>query len=220
MEFREVPGGGSVQRPAIDRDDLAEKQAAFKGEFAYEDARFSGIDQAGVRGEGSLRRCSVSGVDLSGADLPGLDMMDVCLEGVDLSNARLRAGAVRRVELLRCRGVGLRLTLEQARDLYVQDSRLDYAVIEVGRVKGLAVFEGCSFREAVITGDLSGLVFSNCDFTGAEFTASRAQGCDLRSSRLGEARGLLSLRGAKISADQAVTAAEALAAEAGLVLEP
>jgi uncharacterized protein YjbI with pentapeptide repeats len=120
---------------------------------------------------------------------------------------------------LRCRGIGLRLTVKHAGDVYAYDSRLDYAVVEVGRVKGLAVFDGCSFREAVISGDLSGVVFSDCDLTGTEFAASRAQGCDLRGSRLGAARGLLSLRGAKISADQAVDVADALAAEAGLVVE-
>ena len=218
MEFRDVSGGRSVQRPSIDEDDLVDEQAAFKGEFAYEDARFSGGDQAGVSGEGSLRRCVVNGVDLSGAVLSHLDVMDTSLQDVDLSNASL-GGAARRAELLRCRGVGLRLTLEQASDIYTHDCRLDYAVVEVGRVKGLAVFDGCSFREAVITGDLSGVVFSNCDLIGTEFTASRAQGCDLRGSRLGAVRGLLSLRGAKISADQAVDVADALAAEAGLIVE-
>lgn len=81
------------------------------------------------------------------------------------------------------------------------------------------MFDGCSLRAAVITGDLSGVVFTDCDLTATEFTATRAQGCDLRGSRLGAARGLLSLRGAKISADQAVDIADALAAEAGLVVE-
>jgi len=214
-----VSSGRSVRRPAIDEDDLAEEQSAFKGEFAYEDARFSGGDQAGVSGEGSLRRCVVTGVDLSGAHLSGLDLMDVCLRDVDLSNASLGVGTARRGELLHSRAVGLRLTLKQASDVYVQDTRLDYAIVEVGWVKGLAVFDGCSFREAVITGDLSGVVFANCDLTGAQFDVSRARGCDLRGSRLGDARGLLSLRGAKISADQAVAAADALAAEAGLVVE-
>lgn len=218
MEFRDVSGGRSLQRPAIDEADLVEQRAAFKGEFTYEDARLGGGEQAGVTGEGSLRRCVVNGVDLSGAVLSHLDLMDVRLEGVDLSNASL-GGTAKRVELLRCRGIGLRLAVQQGADVYVHDSRLDYAVVEVGRVKGLLVFEGCSLREAVISGDLSGVVFSDCDLTGSEFTVSRAKDCDLRGSRLDAVRGLLTLRGAKISPSQAVDVADALAAEAGLVVD-
>lgn len=218
MKFRDVSGGRSLQRPALDKDDLVEQRAAFKGEFAYEDARLNGSGQAGVTGEGLLRRCVVDGVDLSCAVLAHLDVMDVRLEGVDLSNASV-GGAVKRVELLRCRGIGLRLALEHAVDMYAHDSRLDYAIIEIGRVKGLAVFDGCSLRESVISGDLSGVVFSDCDLTGAEFAANRAQDCDLRGSRLDAARGLLSLRGATISAAQALDVADALATEAGLIVD-
>lgn len=220
MEFRAVSGGRSVQRPAIDENDLTERPAAFKGEFAYEDASFHGGDQAGVSGEGTLRRCALAGVNVSGASLSNLDLIDVRLAEVDLSNATLSTATAKRVELLHSRGIGLQLALGQASDIYVHDTRLDYAIIEVGRVKGSAVFDDCSLREAVISGDLSGVVFANCDLTGAEFTASGAQRCDLRSSRLGQVRGLLSLRGAKISADQAIEVAEALASEAGLVVEP
>lgn len=34
-------------------------------------------------------------------------------------------------------------------------------------------FHRCSFREAGVTGDLSGVVFSECDFTAAEFSVRR-----------------------------------------------
>lgn len=219
MEFRDVAGGRSVQRPAIDDDDLAEERAALKGEFTHEDKYFAGGDQAGISGEGALRRCLLNGVDLSGSILRGLDLLDVRLENVDLSNAGLHANTARRVEMLNCRAIGLRLSLDHAGDFYAQETRLDYAVIEVGRAKGLTVFDGCSFRDAVLTGDLSGVVFYHCDLTNAEFAANRAQDCDLRGSRLNETRGLLSLRGAKISPEQAVAAAGTLAAEAGLIIE-
>jgi hypothetical protein len=62
------------------------------------------------------------------------------------------------------------------------------------------------------------VVFADCDFIETEFRATRAAGCDLRSSRFAGARGLLSLRGATISPDQAVAVSGLIAAEAGLVV--
>lgn len=219
MRFRDVSSGRSLQRPSIDMDDLVEEDAGFRGEFAYEDTRFTGGDQAGVVGEGTLRRCLVAGVDVSDARLSPVDLTDVGLTGVDLSNATVGVGIARRVEWEHCRGMGLRLGLERVEDFYAQDCRLDYATVEMGRVKGLAVFQGCSLREAVISGDLSSVLFLDCDLTGAEFAARRAEGCDLRGSRLDGVRGLVSLRGARIHAEQVVSVAEVLAAETGLVIE-
>lgn len=208
-----------MQRPAFDPNDLEEERAAFRGTFSHVDVWFLGGDQSGVSGEGSLRRCAVNRLDLSGSTLSDLELMDVCLSEVDLSNAKVRAGIARRVELLRCRAIGLRLTVESASDFYAQDTKLDFAVLEIGRAKGIAVFDSCSFREAVITGDMSNVLFMGCDLTGAEFAASQARGCDLRGSRLRGVRGLLSLRGAKISADQVIDVADALADEAGMIVE-
>lgn len=137
---------------------------------------------------------------------------------VDLSNTTVEVGTARRVQWEHCRAIGLQLTLGRAEDFYATECRLDYATIEVRRVKGLVVLQGCSLREAVI-GDLSNVLLLDCDLTGAEFAARRAEGCDLRGSELGRARGLVSLRGARISAEQAVSVAEVLAAETGLLVE-
>jgi len=81
------------------------------------------------------------------------------------------------------------------------------------------VFDGCTFTEAMVGGDLSSVVFTGCTFANAEFAATSADGCDLRGSALGGARGLLTLRGARVTADQTVTVAARLAAEAGLTVE-
>jgi uncharacterized protein YjbI with pentapeptide repeats len=79
-------------------------------------------------------------------------------------------------------------------------------------------FKGCTFRETTITGDLSNVRFTDCDFAETEFRATGAAKCDLRGSRLRSAKGLLSLRGAKISPEQAVAASNLIAAEAGLIV--
>ncbi|HEV2782387.1 MAG TPA: pentapeptide repeat-containing protein [Actinophytocola sp.] len=172
-----------------------------------------------MAGEGTISTAIVERVDLSGAKLGPLTLTDVVLRSVELSNASLQQVVARRVELRTCRAMGLRLSLELATDLVVEDCRLDYGLLHIEKVKGVAVFLGCSFREATISGDLSNVVFADCDFIDTEFRATRASNCDLRTSRFTTARGLLSLRGATIGPEQAVAVSNLIAAEAGLIVE-
>lgn len=181
--------------------------------------RVTGGSGAGARGEGELRRCLLDSVDLSESRFRPLTLVDVRLARVEISNAQWHAVVARRVELVSARAVGLGLSLDLAADLYVEQTRLDYAGVHLERVRGHAVFHDCSFREARIGGDLSGVIFSECDFAGAEFTGTAARDTDLRSSRLSGVRGLHSLRGALIDYDQLIGIAPQLAAEAGLRVE-
>ncbi|MEV7553161.1 pentapeptide repeat-containing protein [Amycolatopsis sp. NPDC089917] len=215
MEFRDF-GGIKVRRPAVGRKDLTGEPAVFEGDFDFDSVHLDGGDQDGARGGGEIVRSLVSEVSLANARLDRLTLSDVVFEGVDLSNAAIRELSARRVEILRCRAIGLGVSIASASDLYVENARFDYASLAVERVKGPAVFSGCSFRETVFSGDLSRLTFVDCDFTETEFAATGAADCDLRGSRLSGARGLLTLRGAKITAGQAVAIAGILAAESGL----
>jgi uncharacterized protein YjbI with pentapeptide repeats len=215
MGSRKLRGGRSVRLPDFEVDDLAVQVAAFRGEIDLDLAHVDGGDQAGVVGEGLVSHCLVERVDFAGAQFVPLSLDDVVFRDVDLSNAVLHRVAARRVEFLQCRAIGLRLTLDHAADVVLSDCRLDYANIRVERVKGVLAFQDCSFREAVISGDLSNVVFENCDFTGAEFDVAKAEKCDFRSSSLAGARGLISLRGAEISTEQAVSVAVRLAVEVG-----
>ncbi|HEX4723951.1 MAG TPA: pentapeptide repeat-containing protein [Pseudonocardiaceae bacterium] len=218
MEFREVAGDKSVRRPSFDVADLVDTPADFHADFTYDDVRVTGGDQTGVSGDGVLRKCLVTGVNLTEARLSHLDLRDTRFADVELSNATLDVNTVRAVEFLTCRATGLRLAIGQATDLYFGDCKLDYAGIEITKVKGLTVFEGCSFRDARLFGDLSDTVFVDCDFAGADFAAQRAERCELPGSRLVGARGLLTLRGARLTRDQAISVADVLATEAGLVI--
>ena len=166
----------------------------------------------------------VVGVALDGADLAEtrrspLTLVDSVLRRCDLSAAVWQGVTLRQVELLDCRALGLRLSVDLGQDVYVEGGRFDSATVRISRVRGLVVFDGCTFSEAMIGGDLSAVVFTGCTFDGAEFAATAAQGCDLRESRLAGARGLATLRGARVTADQTVTIAPRLAAELGLTVE-
>ena len=164
------------------------------------------------------------GVELDGADLAEsrrapLTVIDSVLRRCDLSAAVWQQVTVRQTELLDCRALGLRLSVDLAQDVYVSGCRFGDAVLRVERVRGLLVFAGCDFTDAVVSGDLSAAIFTDCTFAGAEFAATAADGCDLRGSRLAGSRGLLTLRGARVTADQTLTIAARLAAEAGLAVE-
>ncbi|UUV30982.1 pentapeptide repeat-containing protein [Amycolatopsis roodepoortensis] len=215
MDFRDFDGI-KVRRPSVERDDLESEPAVFRGDFDFDSVRLDGGDQSGVRGGGEIARSVVSDVSLANSRLDRLTLSDVTFEGVDLSNAAIRELSARRVEILRCRAIGLGVAITSATDLYVENGRFDYASVTVERAKGPAVFSGCSFREMVFSGDLSRLTFVDCEFAGTEFAAVSALDCDLRGSRLSDVRGLLTLRGAKITGEQAVSVAGILAAESGL----
>jgi uncharacterized protein YjbI with pentapeptide repeats len=218
VDVRKLGDGRTLLRPAVDEDLLTVEPAALSGDFEHELVRFDGGTQVQVRGSGSMSESVLAGVDMSGARLRQLTLTDVAFEQVDLSGAVLDEVTARRVELVRCRAMGLRLVVAQLADVYAEGCRFDYGTLHVERAKGRAAFRECTFREATISGDLSDTVFIDCDFAAADFQAALAKGCDLRSSRLVGARGLLSLRGAQITAEQAVSVADQLAAEAGLIV--
>ena len=160
----------------------------------------------------------LDGIDLAETRRAPLTIVDSVLRRCDLSAAVWQQVTLRQTELLDCRALGLRLSVDLAQDGYAEGCRFDHAVLRVGRVRGLLVFAGCDFTEAVVGGDLSAVVFTDCTFAGAEFAATAADGCDLRGSRLAGARGLLTLRGARVTADQTLAVAARLAAEAGLAV--
>jgi uncharacterized protein YjbI with pentapeptide repeats len=159
------------------------------------------------------------GLDLAGTRRSPLSLIDSVLRRCDLSAAVWQAVTMRQVELLDCRALGLRLSVDLAQDVYVDGGRFDAATLRISRVRGLVVFDNCTFTDAVVAGDLSSTVFTRCSFAGAEFAATAADGCDLRGSTLGESRGLLTLRGARVTTDQAVAFAPRLASEAGFTVE-
>lgn len=215
MDFRDFGEKRVLQRPAIDVDDVALADTALKGSFGVSLARYEGGEYSGVSGEGEISRSLLSRLDLSVSRYAALNVADVVLEHADMSNGEWSQVTARRVELVSCRATGWRLSLALAWDVYVADSRLDYSMVEIHKAKGLVVFERCSFSRAQLVGDLSRVLLVNCNLGGVEFCATAARGCDLRSSQVGGASGLMSMRGARITDEQVAAVAEQLAREVG-----
>lgn len=216
VRSRDIGDGRSLRRPDLNRDALTPTEAPPGPVIDLAEALVTGGSLAEVRGDGEILRCALDSVDFAESRFHPLTLADVEMRDAEVSNAQWHDVTARRVELRSGRGVGLGLSLSLAWDLFVEDYRLDYAGIHIERVRGHAVFSGCSFREARIGGDLSRVVFQNCDFTNTQFEATAARDCDLRSSQLAGARGLSTLRGAVLDADQVIAVAGQLAAEAGL----
>ncbi|HEU5472320.1 MAG TPA: pentapeptide repeat-containing protein [Actinophytocola sp.] len=219
MTSRQLADGRSIRLPEVDPDELTPTTATFTGAFDLDSALVDGGDATNATGAGALEACLVRQLNLSHAKLSPLTLVDVIMTGVDLSNATLHRVTARRTEFRTCRAIGLHLTLDNATDVSITDSRLDYATVDIAKVRGALVFTGCTFRESIISGDLSNTLFLDCDFHDTEFRATRAAGCDLRTSRITSAHGLLSLRGTKIDAEQALFLATILATEAGLIVD-
>lgn len=202
----DAPAGGSFE--VLDADYLAADSASFVD-----------LDLSRRSGTGELRRVSMTGVDLSGSQLRSLSLINTRFTQVDLSNATLNEVTANRAEWRDCRAVGLGVAFTTATDLLIIDCVLNYARVEFVRARPRIVLAGCSLRESMISGDLTGVVFDDCDITETEFRATRASNCDLRTSRLTAPRGLSTLRGARVTAAQTLGIAENLAVEAGLVID-
>ena len=214
MAMRRFGNKRSIQQPTY--EELRTEPARLTGEFAVADVRVEGGDFAGTEGDGEIERAELAGVNLSETRWRSVTLVDTMLSTVDISNAVWTGVTARRVELVSARATGFGVSIDLAWDVYIADCRLDYATIRINRVKGWLVFERCTFAEARIVGDLSRVLLVDCELAGAEFDATNARDCDLRGSRLADARGISTLKGATISPDQLVSVADRLAVEAGL----
>jgi uncharacterized protein YjbI with pentapeptide repeats len=203
--------------PDLDESSLEPLGAPLDHELDVYRSRISG-EHAGLRGSGEVAESLLDGASMADSRLDPLTLTDVRIRRGDLSNAVWEHLTARRVAVEGCRSVGWRVIVDFAEDLLVEGCRWDHGGIFVTRTRGAVVFRDCTFAGTTLRGDLSRVWFDSCDLAGAEFNASGAAGCDLRTSRLAGAGGLLTLRGARIGSDQLFDIAGLLAVEAGFEL--
>ncbi|MCW2503049.1 MAG: hypothetical protein JWO79_1333 [Actinomycetia bacterium] len=204
--------------PDLDEDSLTPSPLVDDGEIDVYQGIVSG-EHSGHEGSAEITGSLLQGANLSGTRLEPVSITHSAIRKGDLSNAVWVSASIRRTAITGCRAVGWRLFLDLAEDLLVEDCRWELGSVHVTRSKGPVVFRNCTFEGTAIRGDLSSVIFDGCTLAGAEFGADRATGTDLRTSRLAGARGLGTLRGALITAAQAVELAGVLAAELGFDVE-
>jgi uncharacterized protein YjbI with pentapeptide repeats len=208
----------SPRPPRVDASELRAVSSILSGELDLFQARLT-CDHAGLAGGGEMAEVVAEGASLAQSRLDPLHLTDVVLRRTDLSNASWAGMTARRLMVSGCRTVGWRVICDFAEELVVEECRWEHGGLHLGRSRGGVVFRGCTFAGTSLRGDFSRMVFDGCDFAGAEFAVSAAARCDLRTSDLEGARGLTTLRGARIRSEQAMGIADLLAVEAGFLLD-
>jgi uncharacterized protein YjbI with pentapeptide repeats len=219
VKFRKIDDKRSMRKPLWETERLRPFDEEPEPDFELSERLIDGLEWIDGQGDGSLDQSLLRSVDFSGTALSPLEIVDVTVERSALANARWERTTARRLEITDSQLVGWQAQFSLVQDLYIADSRADFAGISIGTAKGPVVFERCRFMNATFLGDLSTAVFIDCTFPGADFSrVANAKGCDFRRAELAGINGLMSLRGALITADQAVEIAGELATAAGFKL--
>jgi uncharacterized protein YjbI with pentapeptide repeats len=153
----------------------------------------------------SLKQARLENVNWREQLMRRLDLTDVHLQNVDLSNARWEHLGAERVVLEACRLTGFALLAARLKDARLADCQARFAQFEKAGLKR-ARFERCVFTEANFNGaDLQGAVFIGCDLHHATFSGANLVGCDFRESNLESSRVAIGeLTGAIVTPSQAV----------------
>lgn len=219
MKFRKIDDDRSMRSPVVEAERLVPLSDGLDQDFEFSERLIEGADWSEETGDGVLEASVVRDSDFSGVALSPLEIVDTSVDHSVLSNGRWEKVTARRLEVTESQLVGWQAQFALASDVYVADCRADFAAISINTAKGPVVFERCRFAEATFLGDFSRTIFIDCTFPGADFTrVSNARGCDFRRSELSGVRGLMSLKGSLITADQAVHIAGELAVAAGFEL--
>jgi uncharacterized protein YjbI with pentapeptide repeats len=219
VKFRKIDDKRSMRRPLMETDRLRPLTEIPDSDFELSEHRIEDAAWTGAQLDGSLEQSVLRNVDLSGTALSPFEVVDVTVERSVLANGRWERTTARRLEITESQLVGWQAQFALAQDVYIADCRADFAGISIGTAKGPVVFERCRFTNATFLGDFSKAVFIDCAFPGADFSrVANAKGCDLRRADLGGITGLMSLRGALITPDQAVDIAGELAKAVGFTL--
>ena len=183
------------------------------GEFvSLEGMRLQHVERVDARmGTLHVDGSELDGVRLAGGQFGSAVWKDVRLSRCDLANVRARRMDLLRVAFVDCRMTGLTTDAVDWKDVLVRNGDLSYAQVAGGTFQSCE-FEGCKWQEADLQNtDFSGCVFRSCDFSRADLRGARLNGADFRTSEIeGMVVGIHDLRGAIVSADQAIVLSRVL----------
>jgi len=147
---------------------------------------------------------------LAGVRFTGLECRDVEFVHCDLSGARLEDAVLTRVAFTDCRLTGTSFDGARLTDVRIADSTADLAGFRMAQARFLLV-ENTSLHGAdLYEVDAEHCALLGCDLAGANVDAARLRETDLHGSTLDDVRGVLSLRGTRISPDQILPLATGL----------
>jgi uncharacterized protein YjbI with pentapeptide repeats len=166
----------------------------------FDDLDLSEREAAGAE----LDQCRYRGVNLGQVRFYRTTIKDCEFSRCDLANLRARESSIRRVAMSGTRMTGLTWITGTIRDLTLDGCRLDLGYFSATKFSHV-VFRNCRLDQVNFgDADLSDVRFESCDLTGAQFSGAsladtKFSGCDLTGLV-----GVASLRGATISATDAM----------------
>jgi uncharacterized protein YjbI with pentapeptide repeats len=176
---------------------------------------FSGCDLGHLHVRGA--HCSSS--HFVAADLQDARLIDVVLDGCDLSGARLDEAALTRVRFQDCRLSGVQFNAAHLSDVRFVNCRLDGASFRMTRGKRVW-FEQSLLSEAEFTAaELAHVRFDHCDLTTADFSQARIPDARLHGSVVDDLRGVAGLQRPVIDGTQAVPFGLLLLGVQGVVID-
>lgn len=150
----------------------------------------------------TFERCSLAQTDIHRASFS-----DVTLTDCDLTGAHVSQSYWNGCTLRDCRAVGADLTKSYLRATRLHGCNLGFVNLSESKLEGVGLVE-CDLHEASLARvKLRRTTFGQCDLTRAELFLTRLSGMDLSGNVLAGLRlsdTFAELRGARISADQAV----------------
>lgn len=151
-----------------------------------------------------IEKAALNHVLLAQTEISAVQVIDARLETCDLSGAVWEKAHLRRIELLGCRLMGIKLVDASLDDALIKDCNGEYGVFWSASFKSVR-FERCTLRHASFQdANLSGVVFDHCDLTNADLRGTKLHGADLRGSTLmGINVGIKELQGVIIDPTQA-----------------
>jgi uncharacterized protein YjbI with pentapeptide repeats len=186
-------------------------------EATWDEVQASGLVVAqGELRDVTLRRSRLIDVSLVGLVVERLRCENVEFVRCDLSGAIWDSALLERAAFLDCRMTGLTLSGARLHDIRVEGCGADLMNFRMAKARRLHVeasmLRAADFHEAEL--DQSRLV--RCDLREASFQRARLSEVQLRGSALDGLIGASSLRGAQVTADQAIVLGAQLLAEAGI----
>jgi uncharacterized protein YjbI with pentapeptide repeats len=163
-----------------------------------------------------LDSVTLSGERLLGLELDRPQIVDVTIDGCDLSGIVMSAFAVRRAKVTRTRireclwGGGI------MQDVTFEECPSEQLSLRFSTLQRVA-FTGCLLMGADFYGaTFDKVTFERCDLSGAHFDSATVKTLTFTSCNLLGVTGALSLRGAVVDLDDLPSLAPSLAREAGL----
>ncbi|MDQ1479467.1 MAG: hypothetical protein QOI44_328 [Actinomycetota bacterium] len=167
-----------------------------------QDSAMPHLDRLDFDDDGELIGARIVGARHAGEVFPRARLVDVELVRCDLAGCDFSEAVFHRTKFVDCRGVGIELGQATFRAVVFEDCRLDDANLRLTQLAGVRFESSVLARTDFGGARLEDVSFRDCDLTGADYSNARCSKVDLRGSRLVDVKGVGSLKGAIIGADQ------------------